>query len=97
MTPHWDRIASSIELEEGSRMKQMLAVVCTITTLSIIGCAGPTQQQPAAEQEPTATEEELITTMDFESEEAQMSADTSGGTEVEVTEAEADTERPQGD
>ena len=77
-------------------MKQLLAVACAITTLSIIGCAGPTQQQPAAKQAPTPSEEEPIAAMDFESGEAQKSADTSGETEVEVTEAEADTERPQG-
>jgi hypothetical protein len=78
-------------------MKQLLAVVYVIATLSIIGCAGPTQpQQPAAKQAPTATEEEPIATMDFESEEAQKSTDTSGETEDEVTEAEDDPEPPQG-
>ena len=81
MTPRWDRLASSIELEEGSKMKQLLTVTCVIAMLSIIGCAGPTQpQQPAAKQTPTATEEEAITTMDFESGETETPTETSGET-----------------
>ena len=65
-------------------MKQILAVVCVVATLFIIGCAGPTQpQEPAAEQAPTATEEEPITTMDFESGEAETPTEVSGETEAE--------------
>ena len=64
-------------------MKQLLAVVCAIVTLSIIGCAGPTQpQEPAAKQAPTATEEEPITTMDFESDDSETPTETSGETET---------------
>jgi PBP1b-binding outer membrane lipoprotein LpoB len=65
-------------------MKTLLAVVCLIGTLFIIGCAGPTQpQEPAAKQPPTATEEEPITTMDFESGEAETPTETSGETEAD--------------
>ncbi len=65
-------------------MKQLLTVVYVIATLSIIGCAGPTQpQQPAAKQAPTATEEEPITTMDFESGEAETPTETSRETEAD--------------
>ena len=65
-------------------MKQLLTVVYVIATLSIIGCAGPTQpQQPAAKQTPAATEEEAITTMDFESGKAETSTEDSGETEAD--------------
>jgi len=65
-------------------MKQLLAVVCAIATLSIIGCAGPTQpQQPAAKQAPTPSEEEPIATMDFESGEAETPTKVSGETETD--------------
>ena len=65
-------------------MKQLLVVMYTIATLSIIGCAGPTQpQEPAAKQAPTVTEEESIATMDFESGEAETPTETSGETEVD--------------
>jgi len=68
-------------------MKRLLAVVCAIATLFIIGCAGPTQpQQPAANQTPTATEKESITAMDFESGEAETPTETSGETEVDSDE-----------
>ena len=64
-------------------MKQLLAVVCVIATLFIIGCAGPTQpQEPAAKQTPTATEEP-VATMDFESGEAETQTEVSGETETE--------------
>ena len=64
-------------------MKQLLTVVCAIVIFSIIGCAGPTQpQEPAAKQAPTATEEEPITTMDFESDESETPTETSGETEA---------------
>jgi len=54
-------------------------VTCVIAMLSIIGCAGPTQpQQPTAKQAPTATEEESIATMDFESGEAESPTEVSG-------------------
>jgi len=59
-------------------MKQLLAVICVIATLFIIGCAGPTQPQ-----EPAATEEETVATMDFESGEAEAPTETSGETEAE--------------
>ena len=65
-------------------MKQLLAVACAIATLFIIGCAGPTQpQEPAAKQAPTATEEETVATMDFESGETETPTETSGETEVD--------------
>jgi len=65
-------------------MKQLLAIVCAIVTLSIIGCAGPTQpQEPGAKQESTATEEEPITTMDFESGEAEASTEVVGESETD--------------
>jgi len=65
-------------------MKRLLVVVCAIAALSIIGCAGPTQQQePAAKQAPTVTEEEPITSMDFESGEAETPTETPGETEVD--------------
>ena len=65
-------------------MKKLLAVVCAIVTLSIVGCAGPDQpQQPAAEQAPTATEEEPITSMDFESGEDEKPTEASGETETD--------------
>ena len=68
-------------------MKQLLAVTCAIATLSIIGCAGPTQpQEPAAKQAPTATEEEPITSMDFESDEAETPTEASGETKVDSDE-----------
>jgi len=68
-------------------MKQLLGVVCAIATLSIIGCAGPTQpQEPAANQAPTATEEESITTMDFESGEAETPTEASGEAEADSDE-----------
>ena len=65
-------------------MKQLLAVVCVIATLFIIGCAGPTQPpEPAAKQTPAATEEEPVATMDFESGEAETQTETSGETEAD--------------
>ena len=65
-------------------MKQLLAVVCAIAALFIIGCAGPTQpQEPAAKQVPTATEEEPITSMDFESGEAETPTEVSGETDAD--------------
>jgi hypothetical protein len=65
-------------------MKRLFAVVCAIATLFIIGCAGPTQpQQPAANQAPTATEEESIATVDFESGEAETPTETSEKTEAD--------------
>ncbi len=65
-------------------MKRLLAVTCAIAILSLIGCAGPTQpQQPAAKQAPTATEEEPIATMDFESGEAETQTEGSGETETD--------------
>ena len=70
-------------------MKQLLAVACAIATLSMImiGCAGPTQpQEPAAKQVPTATEEESIATMDFESGEAETPTEVSGETETDSDE-----------
>jgi len=59
-------------------MKQLPIVVCAIATLFMIGCAGPTQPQ-----QPAATEEEAITTMDFESGEAETPTETSVETEVD--------------
>jgi hypothetical protein len=77
-------LTSSIELEEGSKIKQPLAIVCSIALLSIVGCARPTQpRQPAAKQAPSATEEEPITTMDFESGEAETPTEASGETEAD--------------
>ena len=65
-------------------MKQLLAVVFAISTFSVIGCAGPTQpQEPAAKQAPTATKEEPITSMDFESGEAETPTEASGETEAD--------------
>ena len=65
-------------------MKRLLTIVYVIATLSIVGCAGPNQpQQPAAKQAPTATEEEPITTMDFESGEAETPTETSSETEAD--------------
>jgi hypothetical protein len=68
-------------------MKQPLAVVCSIALLSIVGCARPTQpRQPAAKQAPSATEEEPITAMDFESGEIETPKETSGETEADSDE-----------
>jgi PBP1b-binding outer membrane lipoprotein LpoB len=65
-------------------MKQLLAVACSIATLFIMGCAGPPQpQEPAAEEAAPATEEESITTMDFESGEAETPMETSGEAEAD--------------
>ena len=70
-------------------MKQLLAVVFAISTHYVIGCAGPTQpQEPPAKQAPTATEEEPITTMDFESGESETPTEASGETEADSDGAE---------
>lgn len=79
-------------------MKKLLVAVSAIATLSIIGCAGPTRpEQPAAEKAPTASEEEAIATIDFESGEAETETEVSEETKDEVKPTNGDPEPPRGE